>query len=226
MLAPLSTGPSSSVQRSVSEAAGSKRGQSEGPAASSAGQEGQEAEQQLRVAAMEVDGEEEQQQQTSQQQAQEQAGGAPADGAQAGGCKGAVGEGSEGEQDFDTLADQLQSIVEGTGARGCTHVQGDGRRLLCAPASRQSRDCGAPHARATLARPALLPSPLLTEVTTLASAQAGLRRLASLLRAAGVGHAGLHDLLLMYASVERWVAAGGWGGGSIHRHVRGSGADV
>ncbi|PSC71151.1 SET domain [Micractinium conductrix] len=159
MLAPLSTGPSSSVQRSVSEAAGSKRGQSEGPAASSAGQEGQEAEQQLRVAAMEVDGEEEQQQQTSQQQAQEQAGGAPADGAQAGGCKGAVGEGSEGEQDFDTLADQLQSIVEGT------------------------------------------------EVTTLASAQAGLRRLASLLRAAGVGHAGLHDLLLMYASVERWVAA-------------------
>lgn len=50
------------------------------------------------------------------------------------------------------------------------------------------------------------PSPLhLTVVTTLADAQAALRRLAAVLRAAGVGHAGLHDLLLLYASVQRWV---------------------
>lgn len=42
-------------------------------------------------------------------------------------------------------------------------------------------------------------------MTTLADAQAGLRRLAGLLRAAGVGHAGLHDVLLLYACVQRWV---------------------
>lgn len=39
-------------------------------------------------------------------------------------------------------------------------------------------------------------------VTTLEDAQAALRRLAGVLREAGIGHAGLHDLLLMYASVQ------------------------
>ena len=39
-------------------------------------------------------------------------------------------------------------------------------------------------------------------MTTLEDAQAALRKLAAVLRAAGVGHAGLHDLLLMYASVQ------------------------
>lgn len=42
-------------------------------------------------------------------------------------------------------------------------------------------------------------------VTTLEDAQAALRKLAAVLRAAGAGHAGLHDLLLMYASVQRWI---------------------
>ncbi|KAL4458700.1 hypothetical protein ABPG75_013565 [Micractinium tetrahymenae] len=43
------------------------------------------------------------------------------------------------------------------------------------------------------------------EVSSLADAQQGLRRMAALLRAAGVGHAALHDLLLLYASVQSWV---------------------
>lgn len=42
----------------------------------------------------------------------------------------------------------------------------------------------------------------LAVVTTLEDAQAALRKLAAVLRAAGAGHAGLHDLLLMYASVQ------------------------
>lgn len=42
----------------------------------------------------------------------------------------------------------------------------------------------------------------LAVVTTLEDAQAALRRLAGVLREAGIGHAGLHDLLLMYASVQ------------------------
>ena len=50
-----------------------------------------------------------------------------------------------------------------------------------------------------------LPTLASAVVTTLADAQAGLRRLAGLLRAAGPGHAGLHDVLLLYASVRRWV---------------------
>lgn len=48
--------------------------------------------------------------------------------------------------------------------------------------------------------PALATS--LAVVTTLEDAQAALRKLAAVLRAAGAGHAGLHDLLLMYASVQ------------------------
>ncbi len=44
--------------------------------------------------------------------------------------------------------------------------------------------------------------PVASVVTTLEDAQAALRKLAAVLRAAGVGHAGLHDLLLMYASVQ------------------------
>jgi hypothetical protein len=43
------------------------------------------------------------------------------------------------------------------------------------------------------------------DVKTLAQAQAALRRMAALLRGCGAGHAGLHDVLLLYASVRHWV---------------------
>lgn len=49
------------------------------------------------------------------------------------------------------------------------------------------------------------PGPPAAEASSLADARHGLRRMAALLRAAGVGHAALHDLLVLYASVQRWV---------------------
>lgn len=59
------------------------------------------------------------------------------------------------------------------------------------------------HAAAPFIHPPLLYIlPVASVVTTLEDAQAALRKLAAVLRAAGVGHAGLHDLLLMYASVQ------------------------
>ena len=48
------------------------------------------------------------------------------------------------------------------------------------------------------------------DVATLADAQAALRRLAGVLRDAGLGHAGLHDALLLYASVRHWVSETGY----------------
>ncbi|KAI3436022.1 hypothetical protein D9Q98_002079 [Chlorella vulgaris] len=65
--------------------------------------------------------------------------------------------GKEEEEEFETLAEQLDSMIDGT------------------------------------------------DVKTLAQAQAALRRMAALLRGCGAGHAGLHDVLLLYASVRHWV---------------------